>query len=74
MDNLGGGWPGTQVSTTVRVAGIDAKVFVIDGALGLSENLIFNNNNNGLQLGDYALTYEKNSYFFKVSAEVVEAF
>jgi len=71
VDNLGGGWPGAQVQTTVSVNGKDYKVFVIDDAIGYSQNLIFSNNGAN-QLGDFALTFEKNSYYFKVSAEGVE--
>ena len=72
VGDLGGGWPGAQVQTTVTANGKTYKVFVVDNAMGLSENLIFNNNDGGTQLGDYALTYEKNTYYFKVTTEGVE--
>ena len=72
VGDLGGGWPGAQVQTSISANGKDYKTFVISGAIGLSENLIFNNNGNDTQLGDYPLTYEKNTYYFKVSAEGVE--
>ena len=74
VNNLGGDWPGAQVSATVSVNGKDCKTFVVDGAAGLSENLIFNNNGNGTQLGDYALKYDNVAYFFTVSASGVEIF
>ena len=74
VNNLGGDWPGAQVSTTATVGGKDCKVFVVEGAAGLSQNLIFNNNNGGLQLGDYAVKFEKVPYFLKVTADGVDEF
>ena len=74
MNNLGGGWPGVTVSGTATVNSVDTKVFVIDEALGLSENLIFNNNGGGTQLGDYALKFEKNAYYLAVTATGVSVF
>ena len=71
VNNLGGDWPGIQPGEPVTVAEKEYKTFVIENALGLSENLIFNNNNGGTQLGDYALTFEKNVYWLKVTAEGV---
>ena len=71
VNNLGGDWPGVQPGEPVTVAEKEYKTFVIENALGLSENLIFNNNNGGTQLGDYALTFEKNVYWLKVTAEGV---
>ena len=73
VNNLGGGWPGVAVSRTETIAGTDWKVFVIKDAMGLSENLIFNNNGNGVQHPDYALKYEKSAYFFRVTADGVTA-
>ena len=74
VNNLGGDWPGAQVSTTATVGGKDCKVFVVEGAAGLSQNLIFNNNNGGSQLGDYAVKFEKVPYFLTVTAEGVDEF
>jgi len=71
VNNLGGDWPGIQPGEPVTVAEKEYKTFVIENALGLSENLIFNNNNGGTQLGDYALTFEKSVYWLKVTAEGV---
>ncbi len=73
----GGALPlNTSASSVVpgSVDGKDCKTFVVDGAAGLSENLIFNNNGNGTQLGDYALKYDNVAYFFTVSASGVEIF
>ena len=74
VNDLGGGWPGAQVSTTATVSGKDCKVFVVEGAAGLSQNLIFNNNGNGSQLGDYAVKFEKVPYFLTVTATGVDEF
>ena len=74
VNNLGGDWPGAQVSTTATVGGKDCKVFVVEGAAGLSQNLIFNNNGNGSQLGDYAVKFEKVPYFLTVTATGVDEF
>ena len=74
VNNLGGDWPGAQVSTTATVGGKDCKVFVVEGAAGLSQNLIFNNNNGGSQLGDYAVKFEKVPYFLTVTATGVDEF
>jgi len=74
VNNLGGGWPGVTVSGTATVNSVDTKVFVIDEALGLSENLIFNNNGGGTQLADYALKYERNAYYLTVTATGVNVF
>ena len=71
VNNLGGDWPGIQPSGTESVGDVTYKVFTIPDAFGLSENLIFNNNNNGTQLGDFALKFEKNKYYLKVTAEGV---
>jgi hypothetical protein len=73
VNNLGGDWPGAQVGATVTIGGTDWKVFFIEDAIGLGENLIFNNNNGGTQLADYNLKLEKNEYFLKVTADGVTA-
>ena len=71
VNDLGGGWPGVQPGGTETVGDVTYKVFTIPAAFGLSENLIFNNNNNGVQLGDFSLKFEKNRYYLKVTAEGV---
>ncbi len=74
VNNLGGGWPGVQVSGTATVNGTDTKVFVVDEAVGNTENLIFNNNGGGTQLPDYNLKYERNAYYLKVTDSGVNVF
>ena len=74
VNNLGGGWPGIAVGGEAVINGINAKAFVVEDALGLSENLIFNNNGAGSQLGDYALKFERNAYYFTVTASGVSVF
>jgi hypothetical protein len=71
VNNLGGGWPGAQVACTVNIAGTAYKVFVFEDAVGLNQNLIFNNNGNGTQLGDYALKLDEPQYFLTVTADGV---
>ncbi len=74
VNNLGGGWPGIPVSGTATVNEINTKAFVVMDAIGNSENLIFNNNGDGTQLPDYALKYERNAYYLKVTATGVNVF
>ena len=74
VNNLGGGWPGVAVSGNAAVSGVDTKVFVIDEALGKSENLIFNNGGNGTQLPDYAVKFERNACYLTVTASGVATF
>ena len=74
VNNLGGDWPGIAPGGEAVVNGIAAKVFVVEDALGLSENLIFNNNGGGTQLPDYALQYERNAYYLSVTASGVSVF
>ena len=73
-NNLGGGWPGVQVSGEATVNGISTKMFVVDDAIGKAENLIFNNGGNGTQLPDYALKYERNAYYLTVTSSGVSVF
>jgi hypothetical protein len=74
VNNLGGGWPGVAVSGSATVKDVSTKVFVIDEALGKAENLIFNNGGNGTQLPDYALKYERNAYYLKVTSAGIAVF
>ena len=74
VNNLGGGWPGVSVGGEATVNGIATKMFVVDGAFGKAENLIFNNGGNGTQLPDYALKYERNAYYLKVTASGISVF
>lgn len=72
VNDFGGSWPGAQVAGTADLGGITYKYFEYgDDVIGLKQNLIFNNNNNGTQLSDYALTFEEGvkDYWFQVTAE-----
>ena len=71
VNDFGGGWPGAQVSGSETIAGVEYKYFEYgDDIVGLSQNLIFNNNGGGTQLADFALTFEEGvkDYFFLVTA------
>ena len=58
QNDFGGGWPGAQVAGTITFKGVTYKYFEYsDDIIGLSQNLIFNNNGEGTQLSDYALTF-----------------
>ena len=74
VNNLGGGWPGIAPGGEAVINGTTAKVFVVDEAIGLAENLIFNNNGGGTQLADYALKYERNAYYLTVRDSGVSVF
>ena len=53
VNGLNGAWPGMKVTGTQTVKGIEYKYFDMGAAnTGLSESLIFNNNNGGVQLKD----------------------
>ena len=72
VNDFGGGWPGAQVSGTIKLGDQEYKYFEYgDDVIGLKQNLIFNNNDNGTQLSDYALTFEEGvkDYWFQVTAE-----
>ncbi len=72
VNDLNGGWPGMSVTGTVKKGGITWKYFDMGAAnSGLSENLIFNNGGNGVQLADFAFTIDRNIYL-RVTAEGVE--
>ena len=67
VNNLGGDWPGKQPDGTAKVAGVEYSYFdyEITEVEGLGQNLIFNNNNGGLQTPDQGVTF---------SADVVDLF
>ena len=66
-----GGWPGIQPTGTVQIKGVNYKYFDTGAANeGLNLNLIFNNNNNGKQLGDYNVTLDKDYYLELTPTEV----
>ncbi|MBR1570881.1 MAG: starch-binding protein [Bacteroidales bacterium] len=74
VNNFGGDWPGMQVSGTVNIGGQDFKYFEYgDDIIGLGQNLIFNNNGNGVQLADYNISFADGvaDYFLLVTADGV---
>ena len=72
VNNLNGDWPGMQVSGTWDYQGVTWKYFEMGEAnTGLSEKLIFNNNNQGIQLDDFDFTIDRN-VFLRVTPEGVE--
>lgn len=68
-----GAWPGVPPTGTVDKDGVTFKYFDTGEAnKGLSLNLIFNNNNAGSQLGDYAVVLDKDYYLELTPDGVVE--
>ena len=64
---LGGGWPGIQVSETKEINGTTYKCFHLTPACtNKNVNLIFNNNGGGSQLDDYNLTIDRD-YYLRIS-------
>ncbi|MGN1210775.1 MAG: starch-binding protein [Candidatus Cryptobacteroides sp.] len=69
-----GGWPGILPTGTEVKNGQTWKYFDCgESNRGLTLNLIFNNNNGGTQLKDYAITLDQDEYFLIVTADGVEA-
>ena len=69
---LFGGWPGATPAGTVVWNDVTYKRFTfISTDAGLEENLIFNNNNNGSQLGDLNVKME-DRMFIRITAEGAE--
>ncbi|MCH5241399.1 MAG: starch-binding protein [Muribaculaceae bacterium] len=58
---LFGGWPGMVSTTTETVNGVEYLVYPAQ-ANGLTYNLIFNNNNHEVQLGDFPITLNQDVY------------
>lgn len=68
-----GGWPGIGVTGSVTKDGTTFKYFDTgDANKGMNLNLIFNNNGNGSQLGDYNVTLDKDFYLELTPEGVVE--
>lgn len=66
---LGGGWPGLQVSETKVINGTTYKCFHLTPACtNKNINLIFNNNGGGNQLKDYNLTIDRD-YYLRISGD-----
>ena len=67
-----GSWPGASVKGTWKHEGVTWKYFDFGEAnTGLMEHLIFNNGGNGVQLGDFDFTIDRNVYV-KITPEGVE--
>lgn len=72
VNGLGGGWPGVQPTGTTTIDGQTYTYFQLnDVAVGLGENLIFNNNGGGLQLDNFYVTLSRD-YYLRVTADGVE--
>ena len=68
-----GGWPGATPVGDVEINGLTFTAFAFgDSYVGSNVNLIFNNNNNGTQLGDFNITLEKEN-FLTVTGDGVTA-
>lgn len=58
-----GSWPGIEPTGTVAINGVNFKYFDTGADNeGLNVNLIFNNNNGGIQLPDYNVTLDQDYY------------
>ena len=73
VNDLGGRWPGIWPNREITIDNVDYKVFTVENARGLNENLIFNNGGFNIQLEDYSLTLDANEYFLRVTPNGVEA-
>lgn len=73
VNDLGGTWPGQQPVGTVKIAGVEYTYFeyAIADVEGLAQNLIFNNNNNGVQTGDMPVAFSADvvDHFYLLSGE-----
>ena len=64
-----GGWPGATPVGTEEVKGVTYTVFGLPADMaGKSLNLIFNNNNGGKQLADFAITVPEEEMFLNINA------
>ena len=73
VNNLNGAWPGMQVTGTENVKGIEYKYFDMGATnTGKSESLIFNNNNGGTKLKDFAYTINRDIYLAVTASGVRE--
>lgn len=59
-----GGWPGATPSATETISNVKYDKFVINGHDGEVAHLIFNNNNNGLQVDFPEVTLNAENYYF----------
>ena len=73
VNDFGGGWPGKAVDGTVTFGGNTYKYFNYGADVkGLNQNLIFNNGGNGVQLGDFNFTFERDLYLTVTDSSVKE--
>ena len=73
VNDFGGGWPGKAVDGTVTIGNITYKYFNYGADVkGLNQNLIFNNGGNGVQLGDFNFTFERDLYLTVTVGKVTE--
>ena len=73
VNDFGGGWPGKAVDGTVTFGGNTYKYFNYGADVkGLNQNLIFNNGGNGVQLGDFNFTFERDLYLTVTDSGVTE--
>ena len=70
---LGGGWPGIQVTGMKEVNGVTYKYFDLSEHIGKNVNLIFNNNGGGQQIEDGGLyTALIGDIYFSITATSYE--
>ena len=73
VNDFGGGWPGKAVDGTVTIGGTTYKYFNYGADVkGLNQNLIFNNGGNGVQLGDFNFTFERDLFLTVTDSGVTE--
>ena len=73
VNDFGGGWPGKAVDGTVTIGGITYKYFNYGADVkGLNQNLIFNNGGNGVQIGDFNFTFERDLYLTVTADKATE--
>lgn len=69
-----GGWPGMKPTGKIEIEGVNYKYFDTGAANeGLNLNLIFNNNGEGKQLGDYNVTLNQD-FYLELTPEGVNEF
>ena len=73
VDSFGGEWPGKTPDGTVTFGGNTYKYFNFGADVkGLNQNLILNNNNNGVQLKDFNFIFERNLFLVATPDGVTE--
>ena len=72
-NNLGGSWPGMQPTGTEVISEVEYIYFEykIEDVDGKAQNLIFNNNNGGIQTDDIPVTFSSDvvDHFFRIFNE-----